>query len=253
MELIQVGIFVFIRITAFMVISPVFSQKGIPALSKVIISAALMLVTVPLVPYFEPIDNLFIFALVVWKEVLFGLAMGFLSQLVFTGVEIAGQFIDFQVGFSMAQAYDPTFQIMSSQYGKLYYWLTIMVVFITNLHHYLIKGLIDSFHLVPIGAASIPGVTVEGVIKLFALTFEMAVHLAAPLVISAIVIDIVLGILSRTIPQINVLMMGMPMKSAFSFIVFLLLIPNTLEFLIKIVPKSMQYMTEFIKAISQVR
>ena len=73
MELIQVGIFVFIRTTAFMVISPVFSQKGIPALSKVIISAALMLVTVPLVPYFEPIDNLFIFALVVWKEVLFGL------------------------------------------------------------------------------------------------------------------------------------------------------------------------------------
>ncbi|HIZ52985.1 MAG TPA: flagellar biosynthetic protein FliR [Candidatus Enterococcus avicola] len=253
MELIQVGIFVFIRITAFMVISPVFSQKGIPTLSKVVISAALMLVTVPLVPYFEPVDNLFIFALVVWKEVLFGLAMGFLSQLVFTGVEIAGQFIDFQVGFSMAQAYDPTFQIMSSQYGKLYYWLTIMVIFITNLHHYLIKGLIDSFHLVPIGAASISGVTVEGVIKLFSLTFEMAIHLAAPLVISAIVIDIVLGILSRTIPQINVLMMGMPMKSAFSFIVFLLLIPNTLEFLIKIVPKSMQYMTEFIKAISQVR
>lgn len=253
MELIQVGIFVFIRITAFMVISPVFSQKGIPTLSKVVISAALMLVTVPLVPYFEPVDNLFIFALVVWKEVLFGLAMGFLSQLVFTGVEIAGQFIDFQVGFSMAQAYDPTFQIMSSQYGKLYYWLTIMVIFITNLHHYLIKGLIDSFHLVPIGAASISGVTVEGVIKLFSLTFEMAIHLAAPLVISAIVIDIVLGILSRTIPQINVLMMGMPMKSGFSFIVFLLLIPNTMDFLIKIVPKSMQYMTEFIKAISQVR
>ena len=253
MELIQVGIFVFIRITAFMVISPVFSQKGIPTLSKVVISASLMLVTVPLVPYFEPVDNLFIFALVVWKEVLFGLAMGFLSQLVFTGVEIAGQFIDFQVGFSMAQAYDPTFQIMSSQYGKLYYWLTIMVIFITNLHHYLIKGLIDSFHLVPIGAASISGVTVEGVIKLFSLTFEMAIHLAAPLVISAIVIDIVLGILSRTIPQINVLMMGMPMKSGFSFIVFLLLIPNTMDFLIKIVPKSMQYMTEFIKAISQVR
>ncbi|GGI66162.1 flagellar biosynthetic protein FliR [Enterococcus alcedinis] len=250
MELVQVGIFVFIRITAFMIISPVFSQKGIPNFSKIILSAALMIVTVPLVPSFEPIDNLFVFGLVVWKEVLFGLAMGFLSQLVFTGVEIAGQLVDFQVGFSMAQAYDPTFQIMSSQYGKLYYWLTLMVIFLTNLHHYLIKGVVDSFQLVPIGAASIPGVTVEGVIKLFALTFEMALHLAAPLVISAMVIDVLLGILSRTIPQINVLMMGMPMKSGFSFIIFLLLVPNTLEYLTKIVPKSLQYMMEFIKSIS---
>lgn len=253
MALVQLGIFVFIRITAFMVISPVFSQKGIPNLSKIVISAALMLVTVPLVTGFEPVDDLFLFALIIWKEVLFGVAMGFLSQLIFTGVEMAGQFIDFQVGFSMAQAYDPTFQIMSSQYGKLYYWLTLMVIFLTNLHHYLIRGVVESFQIVPIGAAGISGVTVEGVIKLFGLTFEMAVHLAAPLVISAIVIDVLLGILSRTIPQINVLMMGMPMKSGFSFIIFLLLIPNTLEYLAKMAPKSLQYMTEFIRAISQVR
>ena len=179
--------------------------------------------------------------------------MGFLSQLVFTGVEMAGQMIDFQVGFSMAQAFDPTFEMMASQYGKLYYWLTLMMVFLTNLHHLLIKGLIESFRLVPIGAVTMEGTTVEGVIKLFALTFEMALHLAAPLVISAMIIDILLGILSRSIPQINVLMMGMPMKTSSSFIMFLLLLPNTLEYLVKIMPKSIQYMNEFIKAISQVR
>lgn len=250
MEVIQLGIFVFIRITSFMVISPVFSQKGISNITKVIISAALMMVTLPLVPEVEPVENLFLFAFVVYKEVLFGLAMGFLSQLVFTAIEMAGQLVDFQVGFSMAQAYDPTFQIMSSQYGKLYYWLTIMLVFVTNLHHYLIKGVVESFQIVPIGAAQMSGVSVQGVIKLFGLTFEMALHLAAPLVISAIIIDVLLGILSRSIPQINVLMMGMPMKSSFSFIIFLMIIPNTLEYLVKIVPKSLQYMMEFIKSLS---
>lgn len=253
MEQVQLGLFIFIRITAFMVISPVFSQKGIPNVTKMIISAALMLVVLPSVTDFQPVENLFLFALVIWKEVLFGLAMGFLSQLVFTGVEMAGQIIDFQVGFSMAQAFDPTFAMMSSQYGKLYYWLTLMMVFLTNLHHYLIKGVIDSFQIVPIGAATMAGTTVEGVVKLFALTFEMALHLAAPLVISAVIIDLLLGMLSRTIPQINVLMMGMPMKTSVSFIMFLLVLPNTLEYLVKIVPKSIQYMDEFIRAIGQVR
>ena len=253
MEQVQLGLFIFIRITAFMVISPVFSQKGIPNITKVILASALMIVTISSVSNFVPIDNLFLFAFVVWKEVLFGLAMGFLSQLVFTGVEIAGQMIDFQVGFSMAQAFDPTFGMMTSQYGKLYYWLTLMMVFLTNLHHYLIKGVINSFQLVPIGAVNMQGTTVEGVIKLFSLTFEMAIHLAAPLVVSAVIVDLLLGMLSRTIPQINVLMMGMPMKTTISFIMFLLILPSTLEYLVKILPKSIQYMNEFIRAIGQVR
>lgn len=253
MEQVQLGLFIFIRITAFMVISPVFSQKGIPNITKMILAAALMIVTISSVSNFDPIDNLFLFAFVVWKEVLFGLAMGFLSQLVFTGVEIAGQMIDFQVGFSMAQAFDPTFGMMTSQYGKLYYWLTLMMVFLTNLHHYLIKGVINSFQLVPIGAVNMEGTTVEGVIKLFSLTFEMAINLAAPLVVSAVIVDLLLGMLSRTIPQINVLMMGMPMKTTISFIMFLLILPSTLEYLVKILPKSIQYMNEFIRAIGQVR
>ncbi|WP_373738588.1 flagellar biosynthetic protein FliR, partial [Jeotgalibaca porci] len=137
--------------------------------------------------------------------------------------------------------------------GKLYYWLTLMMVFLTNLHHYLIKGVINSFQLVPIGAVNMQGTTVEGVIKLFSLTFEMAIHLAAPLVISAVIVDLLLGMLSRTIPQINVLMMGMPMKTSVSFIMFLLILPSTLEYLVKILPKSIQYMNEFIRAIGQVR
>lgn len=253
MEQVQLGLFIFIRITAFMVISPVFSQKGIPNITKMIVAAALMIVTISSVSNFDPIDTLFLFAFVVWKEVLFGLAMGFLSQLVFTGVEIAGQMIDFQVGFSMAQAFDPTFGMMTSQYGKLYYWLTLMMVFLTNLHHYLIKGVINSFQLVPIGAVNMEGTTVEGVIKLFSLTFEMAINLAAPLVVSAVIVDLLLGMLSRTIPQINVLMMGMPMKTTISFIMFLLILPSTLEYLVKILPKSIQYMNEFIRAIGQVR
>ncbi|MBM7708069.1 flagellar biosynthetic protein FliR [Enterococcus lemanii] len=246
---VQFGLFIFLRITAFMIICPVFGQKGVPNIAKIVMAASLMVITLPMAGTMTPLDNLFLFALVAWKEVLFGLAMGFLSQLVFTGVEIAGQMIDFQVGFSMAQAYDPTFQIMSSQYGKLYYWLTLMLVFITNLHHLLIQGLVDSFRIVPIGAVTLSGTTIEGVIKLFALVFEMALHLSAPLVVSAIIIDLLLGMLSRSIPQINVLMMGMPMKTSISFIMFLLILPNTLEFLTKIIPKSIQYMNEFIKAI----
>jgi flagellar biosynthetic protein FliR len=182
------------------------------------------------------------------KEVLFGMAMGYLSQLVFTGVEIAGQLIDFQVGFSMAQAYDPTLQIASSQYGKTYYWLTIAVFFGLDLHHRLITALLLSFRIVPLGSVVIQGTTVEGIVKLFSQMMVMAVNLAAPMIIALLLVDLVLGVISRSIPQINILMMSLSMKTAISFVVFLLLLPNVLSYLGKHLPDTVRYLQEFIES-----
>ena len=131
---IQATVLIFCRILAFVVLCPIFSQQNFPSLAKIVIGMALTVLCLPTAPAIPEL-SLFMMTVFVIKEVLFGMAMGYLSQLVFTGVEIAGQLIDFQVGFSMAQAYDPTLQIASSQYGKTYYWLTIAVFFGLDLHH----------------------------------------------------------------------------------------------------------------------
>lgn len=250
MAQIQVAILVFIRMMSFVILSPVFSQRTFPNLAKVVLGATLTIACLPTVLAFEQEQTLLMMIVFSFKEVLLGLAMGYLSQLVFTAVEIAGQLIDFQVGFSLAQAYDPTWEMSSSPFGKVYYWIAVSVFFMLNLHHRLILALVESLRLVPIGTVDIPGITIRGVVKLFSQSFEMAVNLAAPIVLTLLVVDFVLGILSRSIPQINLLMLSMSLKTAISFGIFLVLLPNALTFLSKQLPNSLVHLQEFIRSLS---
>ncbi|KAF1302019.1 flagellar biosynthetic protein FliR [Candidatus Enterococcus willemsii] len=250
MAQVQVFLFIFIRILSFIAVCPVFSHKGVPLMARSVLAGSLVIGSWHFVEVTSTVYPLFLFGLISVKEVLLGLAMGYVSQLIFTAVEMAGQLIDFQVGFSMGQAYDPSFQIMSSQYGKMYYWVTLALVFVLDLHHLLIQGVVTSFQLIPLGAFPIEGSTVDGIVQLFAGTFEMALNLAAPLIVTVLIIDIVLGVISRTIPQVNVLMLGMPIKTMVSFVIFLMLIPNMISYLGKRLPQALSFLQSFIESLS---
>lgn len=245
---IQLMILVFIRILSFMVVCPVFSHRGVPMMAKAVLAGSLLIGSWPYVEVTETVYPLFIFGLISVKEVLLGLTMGYLTQLVFTGVEMAGQLVDFQVGFSMGQAFDPNFQIMSSQYGKAYYWMSLAIVFVLDLHHHLINGVVTSFRLIPLGAFPIEGTTVDGIVQLFVGTFEMALNLGAPLIVAVLVIDVVLGVISRAVPSINVLMLGMPFKNMVSFVIFLMVLPNTVSYLGKKLPQALLFLQEFLES-----
>ncbi len=91
-----------------------------------------------------------------------------------------------------------------------------MCIFLLDMHHKIIETLIKSFEYIPITTVGFDGFGVLSVITLFSKVFELAVNLAAPMIIVVLVIDAVLGIISKTVPQINVLMLGMPIKSMMS-------------------------------------
>ncbi|KRL02101.1 flagellar biosynthetic protein FliR [Liquorilactobacillus capillatus] len=249
---VQMGALILCRIMSFLVIGPVFSQRGFPNMAKMVVGFSLVMSAFPAVHGYKEL-SMILFSLAAVKEILFGLAMGYLSQLVFNAVMMAGQMIDFQVGFSMAQAYDTTMQMLTSQFGKLYYWLALCVFFMLNLHQQMIYGILESFRLVPLGAIVLRGFTVDGVVKLFAGMAAMSLSLAAPLVVSVLVIDLVLGIISRSIPQINVLMLSLSVKTAVSLIIFLLLLPNLTSFLGTHLAESIADMMEFVRSIQRAR
>ena len=131
MSMVQIQILGLIacRVFSFMSVAPILSERNFPNLCKLIIGGGLILSAFSLVAAFEEEVALAVFILMAVKETIFGLAMGYLCRLVFFGVMITGQLIDFQDGFIMAQAYDPTMQASTSQFGKMYYWLAIMVFF----------------------------------------------------------------------------------------------------------------------------
>jgi flagellar biosynthetic protein FliR len=214
-------VLILIRITAFIVISPVISMRGIPNTLKVTMAAGLSLVTYMGVPEIVVADSLLLLAFVALKEALVGLALGYIVSLVFSTMQMAGQLIDFQVGFAMSQTYDPAMGINAGIYGTFYYWVSLCAFFILDLHHILIAALIKSFEYVPIGAVLFSGASMKAVLTVFVRIFELALNLAIPMIIVALVVDVVLGVVSRTIPQINVLMLGMPLKIMVSFLAML--------------------------------
>jgi len=242
-------ILIFARISSFMVTAPGFSLKQAPVILKITLSFFISVIVYSMIPEKQGAANLIIFSFLIIKEVLVGIALGFVVQLIFSAVEMAGQFIDFQVGFSMGSVYDPSIGIQASNYGRLYYWIALAFFFISDMHHIIIQNLILSFEMVPLTGATLGGNTIEGMVWLFVKMFEISFMLAAPVVLVAFVTDCVLGIVSRSVPQINVLMLGMPMKILVSFFFILLFLPNFMRLVDNLFPEMDRYMKEFLDSL----
>ena len=236
-------IMIFIRITAFIVICPGFSFKGLPNTFKIGFAISLTLIINSIIPEIDVIDNMFLFLLLNIKETILGLALGFVTNLIFSAAEIAGNLVDFQVGFSMASVYDPSVGTTAANYGKMYYWISISVFFLLDMHHKVITALVKSFDYIPLNTVSFNNYNAKAIVSLFSKVFELALNLGIPIIIVVLVTDIILGIISKTVPQINVLMLGMPVKAMVSFIITLL----TLSWLINSMGNIMQLIPENIE------
>jgi flagellar biosynthetic protein FliR len=218
---VQSFLFILARITAFIVVVPGFSHKSLPNTSKVALSLVLSWVVYSNMPSAPVYEQTLLFMLAAVREALIGLSMGFTAKLVFSGIEMAGQFIDFQVGYSMGAIYDPATGTASSYYGKLFYWMSIMVFFMLNFHHALLLALMDSFKVAAAGQIGFGSLKLAGVLYMFSYAFRIAVCIAAPMIIVLLVTDIAMGLLSRTVPEINVFMLGMPLKALVGLVMFL--------------------------------
>lgn len=214
------------RITAFIVVVPGFSHKSLPSTAKIAISLVLSWIVYTNIPETPIYEHTLLFMLGVVREAIIGLSMGFVGKLVFSAVEMAGQLIDFQVGYSMGAIYDPMSASMSSYYGRLFYWMGILVFFMLDLHHTMLLTLMDSFRSVPPGQIGFGTFELEGFLYVFSYAFKIAITIAAPMIIVMLVIDIVMGLISRTVPQINVFMLGMPLKSLIGMVMFLVLVSS---------------------------
>lgn len=217
MATLQKILLILARIIAFIFLCPGLSFRSLPNMVKVVISLSLTLAVFKIVPDIYLVDNFTYFIILIVKEIILGLAIGYIGKLVFGIFEIAGQFVDFQVGFAMANVYDKSIGKQVSNFGKIYYWISISLFFILDLHHRVLEGIMGSFKYVPITMVNMEALGLEEIIVLFSRVFEMGFNLAIPVVTVVLLTDIILGIISRTIPQINVLMLGMPLKALVGF------------------------------------
>lgn len=229
MYILQVEIFFLIlaRITGFIVVCPVLSYKSIPVVVKVSLSLILSFLVYSIISpiqYLQTMDIL-LFAILVFKESIFGLIIGYIANMIFVGIQMAGQMIDFQIGFSMGVIYDPTSGNKLSIFGRTYYWITAILFFTLDCHYHIIYALIQSFKYMQINQILFEKFQPLDIINMFSEAFAIGFQIAAPIIIVLLLSDLIMGLISRTIPQLNVLILGLPTKTLLGMLVIFMMLP----------------------------
>lgn len=224
---VELFLLIFVRMTGLFVTAPIFGRKNIPAYFKVgfAFTTAILMANVIKVDSIIATDSFLIYALYIIKEFIVGVVLGYVAYVVFTSIYIAGQIIDMQIGFGMVNVFDPISNIQIPVTANLYFILAMIIFLVTNGHHMLIKALFQSFELVPLGSASIGPMMIDNIVGIFKQIFTIGFKISAPIVAAIIVTDVVLGIISKTIPQMNVFVLGMPLKILIGIIIIMITIP----------------------------
>ena len=218
---------VFARVGGLMSAAPLLGNHAIPRTVKVGLTLVFSLALVPLVsPGAGPIPTglpLLIFC--VLKDGLFGLALGYMARILFAAVEMAGYFVDTQMGFGFVNLVDPFAEQQSSVLSVFQYQLAITIYLLANGHLTLLGGLVESFGLVPPGMVSPKGTFGMSIMPLLQSMFVLGFRLALPAAGVLLVVDMAFGLIARMAPQVNVFIVGMPAKIIIGLATVALLLP----------------------------
>lgn len=170
--------------------------------------------------------------MLVIKEVIIGLALGLVAYIIFQAVAIAGGFIDFQMGFAMSNIVDPQTGASTPLTGQFFNFLILLLLLATNGHHLILDGIFYSYQFLPIDQI-FPAFgnenTVQFIMKLFAAVFTIAFQMSAPIVATLFLVTLALGITGKTMPQLNIFVVGFPIKIAVGFFVLIVTLGAIVE------------------------
>jgi len=218
---------VFVRMTGLFVVAPIFGRRNIPTYFKIGFSffIALILVNTSAVQAAQYEDNILSYAMLIAKEFIVGLSIGFVAYLTFTAIYIAGEVIDMQIGFGIVNVMDPVSNIQVPVTSNVYFIISMLLFLSINGHQMLIRTLYDSFGSLPVGSAVFSSGLTTGMMDLFGTIFLTGIKIAGPILATILITDIALGAISKMVPQINIFVIGMPLKIGVGIIILIITIP----------------------------
>lgn len=225
---------VLLRVSGIFAAAPVFGSARVPALAKAGLAVLVSLLVMPLVmpgASRAAAENLGAYAGQAVGEVLVGVSIGFVSSLVFAGVQLAGQIIDIQMGFSMVSVVDPGSGAQMTVVGQMKYLLATLVFLAANGHHVVLSGVVHSFDLVRIGTPAFSPELAAVIVRHFGDLFVVAVKLALPAAGAVFLVEAALGVISKMVPQMNPLISGFPLRIGAALVALTLSLPAVLSYL----------------------
>lgn len=222
---------IFLRITSYFVAVEMFFPRGVPQVFKGAFSLVLSFGIISGIDYstVSGIENNYLLMFYAVSEIMTGLILGYITNLVFQAVKLAGAWMDIHAGFSMVSVLDPTSQTTSTLLGNLSHFISLVFFFIIDGHHVIIKMLVESTEIIPIGKTIVFQETLMGVMQTIFSYFTLGVKIAIPLVLIIVITDVCLGLISRTVPTIPIMIFGMPIKNLLGLITYIILLPLMLK------------------------
>ena len=193
---------------------PIFKSKSIPVLFKVGLALAASIILFPLLDLkvFPVLTNLGNFAVGAIGEILLGITIGMAVNLIFVGLQMAGQISGYQMGMALARVMDPSAGQQVPLLAQFFQLFAFLIFLSINAHHWFLMALADSFQLVPPFGFKISGSLVEQLMHIAGNMFVIAIKVGAPVIAALLLTSIAFGLIARTVPQMNVLFVAMPLK-----------------------------------------
>ena len=211
---IQIFFLIFLRIASISMSMPLFESSNVPMIFKIGLAFTISIAIYPIVPKFSNIIDMEICDFIVGAigEVILGLIIGYSIRLVFTGIQLGGQTAGNQMGFGLSRVIDPVSGSEANAISQFYNLTAILIFFAINAHHIFLKGIVESFRIVPILNFNFSGPIMLYIIKLFSGMFIIAVKIGSPLIVALLLTSVSLGLVARTVPQMNIFIVALPIK-----------------------------------------
>lgn len=222
------GSLIFVRIGSMLFTMPFFGDSNVPIPIKIIITLSITFGLFSIVP--EPvvgqnIRGVFDLFFVLLKEIILGISIGFLTSMIFDGIVMAASLVGYQMGFGTATLMMPGASSQMNSFTAFHRLLVLLLFLSLGFHKQFIYALSQSFHSIPLGGDFLYSTLTKSMIETSSKIFSTAIQLATPILVSVLFSISALGLLARTVPQLNVFTLSFPFSFFIGLTTYLVSIP----------------------------
>jgi flagellar biosynthesis protein FliR len=212
------------RLGSLLMTLPMLGTATVPLQVRALLAVAISLILTPLFwaqPVPQP-ENLIILGTLLAREAILGLALGLAVLILLSGMQLAGQIVSQTSGMTLAEVANPTFDTTTPLFSQILEMLAIAIFFLVGGHRQVIDALLRSFAWMPPGTGRLPDSTLEALAEITSQSFDIGIRASAPVIVALLLATLVVALISRTLPQLNAVAVGLNFNSLMGLGIFAL-------------------------------
>lgn len=233
MPQLQMFFLVFLRTGAFLMAIPLLNSSSVPVIFRLALTLAASLLLFPLLgsPSTSASAGVLSLSIAATGEVLIGILAGLAIRLVFEGVQLAGELAGYQMGLAIAEVIDPASEDQVAILAQFTSLLATVIFLILNGHHWFIRTLVESCHMIPPGGFHVNGAVLERLARMTGEMFLIGLKAGAPVIVALLLGTVAFGLVARAVPQMNIFVVSMPLNIGVGLVFFGLSLPHLAGYL----------------------